>query len=134
MIKNSRRVEFEKRCKAFEKRTLFLRIFVVYIIPFYIVCSIATICSLVINKHKFPTEEMIFIFMFEFLKSVFMYVTRKEAFKLSKKSYYYLYICASLICLTGLITDGIQMLPRAAIIFFYFLWYLSKRSFLFGID
>ena len=134
MIKNPDRVEFEKKCKAFEKRTLFLRVFVIYIIPFYIVCSIAAICSLVINKHKFATGEIVLTFMFELIKSAFMYVTRREAFKLSKKSYYYLYICAAFICLTGLITEGIQMLPRAAIIFFYFLWYLSKRSFLFGID
>ena len=127
--KNPAKIEFIKKCKEYNKGTGFLRFFVIYAIPIYIVLSVMTIFALVINEPDFSIEEKIFIFLFELIKAVFMYIARKETFLLSKKSYYFLYITFAFICVTGLITEGLGSLPLGIILYFCFFAYLYGRSF-----
>ena len=111
-----------------------MRFYVIYALPFYIILSILTVFASILNRPDFTLYDKLFIIIFESVKSLVMYVTRKEVFLLSKKSYYLLYLTFAFIIITGLITEGISSfnLKVTIISSFLFFLYFTGRKDLFG--
>lgn len=133
MNKNSSKTEFIQKCNAYYKGTRFMRFYVIYALPFYIILSILTVFAAILNRPDFTLYDKLFIIIFESVKALIMYITRKEAFLLSKKSYYLLYLTFAFINITGIITEGISSfnLKVTIISSFLFFLYFSGRKDLF---
>ena len=133
MNKKSAKTEFIQKCNAYDKGTRFMRFYIIYALPFYIILSILTVFLSVLNRPPLPFHTNLFIIIFESVKALIMYIIRKEAFLLSKKSYYLLYLTFAFIIITGLITEGISSfnLNVTIISSFLFFLYFSGRKALF---
>lgn len=130
----TQRSKFDKACITHSKRTLFFRVYVIYILPFQYMFSAMNIVDHIQNQEKFSPPVLIFCIAFEIVKMLCVNFVRTNSLELNKKGYISLiaYFCATMIinCLSG----GIYGLGFGILLSVLFYIYMHKRSSLFKLQ
>ena len=131
--KNTVRVNFENTCTAYERPTLFLRIYVIYLLPLHAVFNVLFIIASIINGHGHSVPAVILSVILQLIIVFCIYFVRKNAMLLNKKGYIFIIAYFALTSVSNCWQEGPDLAKTVvyfvALLLFYI--YMNKRKSLF---
>jgi len=131
--KNTVRVNFENTCTAYERPTLFLRIYVIYLLPLHAVFNVLFIIASIINGHGHSVLAVILSVILQLIIVFCIYFVRKNAMLLNKKGYIFIIAYFALTSVSNCWQEGPDLAKTVVyfVAFLLFYIYMNKRKSLF---
>ena len=131
--KITQREQFEKTCIAYEKRTLLLRIYVIYVLPLQMILSALWITAYIRNEMEYSLPVLVFCMIYEIIRMICIYFVRKNALALNKKGYISLIAYFSVTMIIDILFGDISSVAARVLLLVLFYIYVHKRSSLFNL-
>jgi len=141
MKKSTERIEFENKCTLYIKRTTFLKILVIYLMPIRMVLLALTVLAYLRNEFNYTISTQIFVSLISIIEFIILYFIRIKSLKLNKQGYIGIIGYFSIISICNIINNFITYPDLAslvgtalgtAIIYIPFIVYMRKRKDLFN--
>lgn len=130
--RNPLRIEFENTCAKYERGTLFLKLYVIYMLPLYMIINGLGTVVFIQNRMGYPLPITIVGALFELVVVFCAYKVRKNAMMLNKRGYKFLIAYHCVMNFLNTIGEDfiLIILNVGSIILFYI--YMKKRASLFN--
>lgn len=131
--KNTVCVNFENTCTAYERPTLFLRIYVIYLLPLHAVFNVLFIIASIINGYGHSVPAVILSVILQLIMVFCIYFVRKNAMLLNKKGYIFIIAYFALTAVSNCWQEGLDLAKTVVyfVVFLLFYTYMNKRKSLF---